>query len=74
MAHPDHQIRLCKAGRLRGAHRIAMRRGAGRQDQLGRAHPLHHLRHQGMHRGDVNGHFRDLCQRGQGKQDGAGQN
>ena len=72
---PDHQIGLGHRARLAGAHGIAVGRRAGRDDQIGAACPLHHHRHQRMHRRDVGGDAGYLClgQTGRKKEGGAKQ-
>ena len=55
--------------RLRGAQRKAVGRGADRHDQrAGRPRPLHHPRHQRLHRRDVGDDARRLGEGGGGEQ------
>ncbi len=69
-ADPDDQVRPAQRPRLGRAHRIAMWRTARRHDEVGRANPFHHLRHQRVNRGDIRGdcgHIRPKRRCGRGK-------
>ncbi len=72
-ADPDDQIGPAQRACLGGAHGIAMGRAARRHDEVGRADPFHHLRHQPMHRGDIcrnGGDIRPKRRRGSGENGG----
>ncbi|MEY3533749.1 MAG: hypothetical protein RI979_1773, partial [Pseudomonadota bacterium] len=63
---PDHQPGLLQTRRLRGAQLKRMGVGPLFQQEIRLAQIAHHLRHQGMHRGNVGHHPRHLGHRRRG--------
>ena len=61
---PEHDIRRLQGPRLARTHGIAMRRHPLRHQQRRRPHPVHDLRHKGLHRGNIRHNRRSLCHRG----------
>ena len=73
-ADPEKQVTVGQRVRLGRAHLVTMRGAAGRQEQVGFAHALHHLGHQRMDGRDVGDDAGDLGQgeAGQGCAEGGG--